>query len=888
VTIGNFEIARSLERRGVSPATQFLRRHVIPLSFVAVAGGLMVSNTLLQPTFVSEEQLLLARAVFVGIAGAVAIFMEHRMDARRAGQEAAVRTSAERFRQLAEHSRDVVYRIRLWPDRVYEYVSPSVTALTGYTPEEHYADPELGLRYVHPDDRHLLEEADSGSRSPEEPLLIRWIRRDGSLMWTELRGWLVRDATGRPIAAEGASRDVTKNVLAAEALAASERRFRSMLENIDVPASAVDTDGRITSANRAFLELLGWTADELLGRDWHDTIVAADERERLRDIFHERVAAGLPASTYVMDMLTRSGEVRAVSWTTTPIKDADGRIVGSAAMGHDLTAARRAAELHSRLAAAVEQTAESVMICDPRHTIVYVNPAFERVSGYSEAEVLGRHARFLSAREQSDALFAQLDARLAAGLPWSGELVNRRKDGTRFLEEASITPVFDADGKVSTYVTVKRDVTHLRAIEASLEEASRERAETARILAGIEAGLSTDETAQSICDALVTLPGVDFAALAALEGPNDLVIVRGAGLPIPDGFRLPTHQAIRLRERALAGPWSESWHSESDADAFDAMVTDAGVTGFAASPIGNGHGPVGILFIGTVSSEHLEHLVDRLPTLVEFAATTNGLIGRALSERRDEVAGRRRLQEVIDTMAFHSVFQPVVDLTTGRPIGFEALTRFEDGTPPDEVFASAWRTGLGPELERATLEAALSAAADLPSGLWVSLNVSPAFVLGSELRRILRRRTCPIVLEVTEHDAIEDYAAIRDAVFAFGPDVRMAVDDAGTGIANFGHIVELRPDFVKIDASLIRGINADLTRQALVVGLRHFASTTRCAVIAEGVETAEELATLQALDVEMAQGYLLGRPATVGTFSSEWVAEGTARGRRQRRISTAA
>jgi EAL domain-containing protein (putative c-di-GMP-specific phosphodiesterase class I) len=141
---------------------------------------------------------------------------------------------------------------------------------------------------------------------------------------------------------------------------------------------------------------------------------------------------------------------------------------------------------------------------------------------------------------------------------------------------------------------------------------------------------------------------------------------------------------------------------------------------------------------------------------------------------------------------------------------------------------------------------------------------------------------------VTEHDAIEDYAAIRDAVFAFGPDVRMAVDDAGTGIANFGHIVELRPDFVKIDASLIRGINADLTRQALVVGLRHFASTTRCAVIAEGVETAEELATLQALDVEMAQGYLLGRPATVGTFSSEWVAEGTARGRRQRRISTAA
>jgi len=116
------------------------------------------------------------------------------------------------------------------------------------------------------------------------------------------------------------------------------------------------------------------------------------------------------------------------------------------------------------------------------------------------------------------------------------------------------------------------------------------------------------------------------------------------------------------------------------------------------------------------------------------------------------------------------------------------------------------------------------------------------------------------VIEVTEHEPIDDYEAVRASISALGPDVRVAVDDAGAGIANFGHIVELRPDYVKLDASLIRGIDGDPTRQALVVGLRHFARSLGHDVIAEGVETEAELQTLRSLGVRLAQGYLLGRP----------------------------
>jgi len=126
----------------------------------------------------------------------------------------------------------------------------------------------------------------------------------------------------------------------------------------------------------------------------------------------------------------------------------------------------------------------------------------------------------------------------------------------------------------------------------------------------------------------------------------------------------------------------------------------------------------------------------------------------------------------------------------------------------------------------------------------------------------------PLVLEVTEHEVIDDYDVVRAAIRELGNDIRVAVDDAGAGVANFGHIIDLRPDFVKLDFSIVRRVNANLGRQALVVGMRHFARTAGCRLIAEGVETIEEARTLTALGVEFGQGYLFGHPEPVETWTA--------------------
>jgi PAS domain S-box-containing protein len=239
---------------------------------------------------------------------------------------------------------------------------------------------------------------------------------------------------------------------------------------------------------------------------------------------------------------------------------------------------------------------------------------------------------------------------------------------------------------------------------------------------------------------------------------------------------------------------------------------------------------------------------------------------REAERRRD--AARRRIAATIAQRSFRPVFQPIVDLSTRRAVGFEALTRFDDGCRPDETFAAALDCGLGFELETVTLEAALDSGRLLPAGAWLSLNVSPPLASdAARLGRVLAGRSRPVVLEITEHEAIADYAPLHEAVVRLGPDVRLAVDDAGAGAANFNHLVELRPDFLKIDAGLVRGVHEDVGRQAVVAGLVHFAASAGCQVIAEGIETDAELAMVTTLGVTLGQGYLFARPAGVETWA---------------------
>jgi EAL domain-containing protein (putative c-di-GMP-specific phosphodiesterase class I) len=230
------------------------------------------------------------------------------------------------------------------------------------------------------------------------------------------------------------------------------------------------------------------------------------------------------------------------------------------------------------------------------------------------------------------------------------------------------------------------------------------------------------------------------------------------------------------------------------------------------------------------------------------------------------------VQSVLNGNAISLVYQPIFDLKQAQVIGFEALARITT-TPmrsPDAWFADAAAVGLDVTLEMAVIEQALASFTSLPQGVYVAFNVSPNIVINGQLEHAFEKVPLErIMLEVNEHVSIRQYDEITKALRPLREQgLRVSVDDSGTGLDSFRHIVTLRPDVVKIPMSLTRNVDTDGARRALVAALMQFANEHGTEVIAEGVETATELKTLRALGVMRAQGYFLGRPTLLANAAS--------------------
>jgi EAL domain-containing protein (putative c-di-GMP-specific phosphodiesterase class I)/DNA-binding response OmpR family regulator len=415
---------------------------------------------------------------------------------------------------------------------------------------------------------------------------------------------------------------------------------------------------------------------------------------------------------------------------------------------------------------------------------------------------------------------------------------------------------------------VARVTAHLRTQAAwsdLVEDELRSRSSVVASLTRLPISPVPDEAAEAVVRELATRTDSDVVAVLQVGVAGQLhelaTYERSTGVR-RGGTTLPPSEAARLLTHARKGPWIEG------ADGLRSVSrasTGTGATTLAAgAPIYSGADLVGVLTIGMADETGASPPVRRamfLAAAIDFANVLSMRAGVAFADRRDVAAIRARLREDLTAGRFHPVFQPIVSLASRTTVGFEALTRFDDGVSPDIRFAEAAGVGLGPDFEIATIRAALENAPGLPEDAFLSINVSPEFVLAGDGRflALVKASKRQLVLELTEHVPIDDYQLVRDAIAAL-VDVRLAVDDAGAGYASFRHIIELRPTYAKLDISLVRGIDADDLRQALAAGLQYFADRSGCGLIAEGVESAAEADALQRMGIAFGQGFLFGRP----------------------------
>lgn len=380
----------------------------------------------------------------------------------RALEQENARLNADRdsYKQLLENLSEVVYSVN--QDARITYISPNVERITGYTPTELIG--RAFTDFVHPEDlakrienfQHVL----AGEEFSSE---YRFITKNHACLWGYTRHKPVYEEGG-VVGVQGVMVDITARKQAEEAL----ETMAEMLDNAPNSITVHDMNGRFLFANRRTFELHGYQPEEFLSINLCDLDVpesAALLDERFRRITEEGEAR-FEVAHHRSDGSTFPLEVHAktIDWYGQP---------AVLSIADDITERKQTQAELERLMTAIEQTREVIVITDTEGTIQFVNPAFEQVTGYTREEALGQNPRILKSGEQDNAFYQQLWATLTSGRTWHGRFINRKKDGSLYTEEAAISPITDASGRIINYLAVKRDVTEEIKVEEQLYQAQK-------------------------------------------------------------------------------------------------------------------------------------------------------------------------------------------------------------------------------------------------------------------------------------------------------------------------------------------------------------------------------------------------------------------------------
>jgi two-component system, cell cycle sensor histidine kinase and response regulator CckA len=398
-------------------------------------------------------------------------------------------------------------------------------------------------------------------------------------------------------------RQIKERKQAEESLRESERKYRTLLETASEGCWMLNPELKTIEVNESLCKMLGYSPDEMLGKTPFD--FTDDEN---RKIFIEQTSkiSATDHRSYEITLKKKNGQDLHAYFNASTIRDESGELQGSFAFVTDISERKRAGEERNRLAAAIEQSAESVFITDRNGTIQYINPAFERVTGYSRKDAIGQNSRILKSGKQDALFYKQMWDTLNRGNVWKGRFVNRKKNGSLYEADATITPVLDKSGNIINFVSIKRDVTHETELEKHLIQAQK--MEAVGILAGGVAHDFNNILTTIIGNASLML--MDVARDSALREEIEEIKIageRGASLTrqllafsrkqiirtkILDLNKLLT--GIKKMLRRLIGedielviiPEPSLWRVEVDPGQFDQVIMNLAVNAKDAMPMG--------------------------------------------------------------------------------------------------------------------------------------------------------------------------------------------------------------------------------------------------------------------------------------------------------------
>ncbi len=425
---------------------------------VAFAGyPLKVGERVLGVVAAFARQPLTAAALetFASVADSIAQFIE------RKRAEESLRASEDRFRTAFE---DAPYGMCMTtPDGHFMHANAALCAMVGYSAEELLADAWQQL--THPGDLELSRQAVAKLQSGASAVVEfekRYIHKNGSAVWGRLKILSARAPDGEISHFIAQIEDITLRKRADEAKAF----LASLVESSPDAIVGVTLDGTVVSWNQGATELVGYTAEEMIGRSI--LVLTLPERKSEAVRIFETVARGEQMTRYETALVRKDSTRVSVSLTFSPIRDAEGKVTGMASITHDITQRKLREEQTHLQTTALESAANAIIIADRSGRILWVNSAFTRLTGYAAEEVLDETPGLLKSGVQDKAFYNNLWSTISRGDTWQGELVNRRKDGSLYTEEMTVTPVRSADGSIHHFVAVQQDITERKRAQEDL------------------------------------------------------------------------------------------------------------------------------------------------------------------------------------------------------------------------------------------------------------------------------------------------------------------------------------------------------------------------------------------------------------------------------------
>lgn len=432
----------------------------------------------------------------------------------------------------------------------------------------------------------------------------------------------------------------------------------------------------------------------------------------------------------------------------------------------------------------------------------------------------------------------------------SDELIDRVKGLNLGANDYLVKPVDPSELVARIRAQLRVNSTWLLAARSLLEQ----RIALIDALNQLDQNAQISDQASAIVQRLVGLDGVQQVAIYGFIRPDVSVLFggeaahsTGPGMEVPRGITMQL-KSISERGPVMLNPGvNERWWSRLNSDRV-----------FMA-PVRDDEGPLGVLVVtvdGRTSSDSFG-----MSLSIDAANIVATLLGKQLRAFVGKEFTADEIRDAVNHPDSYIAFQPIMDLQSRSIAGFEALARFADQVRPDHRLSHARSVGIIDEIELELFELAVSASGGLYSDAWLSINLSAAVLVAHpELSLITGSSNRKLVIEVTEHEPVTNYSKVRYAISSLRGEPLLSVDDAGAGYASLRHIFELSPSFVKLDREWVAGLDGDPIRQSLVDALVTFSQRSGAKLIAEGIETIDELRTLIDVGVNLGQGYLLGRP----------------------------